>query len=175
MPSIMEDLCFPAFQRAAAAVATFELRVRLLADSGDDGTQLQRAALGTDLTPLVKMLCDDYKANAEECAYLVAVANIRNKLFHLELSRVTGRVRPLADQLKEGGSWMVNLNDGSVDQVSKTKTQDGRIYGWMWESVESGAFDAVVTAVAKATAILHELRDKRIEADIAALGLKPEP
>src|SRR5690606_24017574 len=147
----METVCVPAFQRAAAAVAPFELRVRLVADLGPDGTPLQRAALGTDLTPLVEMICDDYAASSDDRAYLKAVANIRSKLFHLELSRVTGRVRPLGEQLQEGGAWMVNLTDGSVDQVSKTKTRDGRIYGWMWESVQSGAFDAVVAAAVKAT------------------------
>jgi hypothetical protein len=156
-------------------VATFELRVRLLADLGQEGTALQRAALGTDLTPLVEMICDDYEATADDRAYLKAVANIRNKLFHLELSRVTGRVRPLGEQLKEGGAWMANLTDGSVDQVSKTKTQDGRIFGWMLESVQSGAFDAVVAAVAKATTILHALRDQRINAELASQGLTPEP
>ena len=139
IPSMMESVCFPLFKRAAAAVATFELRVRLLADSGSEGTELQRAALGGDLTPLVELLCKEYKASDEQLDYLKSVANIRNKLFHLELSRVTGRVRPLAEQLKEGGTWMVNLNDGTVDQVSKTKTHDGRIYGWMWESAESGS------------------------------------
>lgn len=173
IPSMMEAVCFPLFKRAAAAVATFELRVRLLADMGDEGTPLQRSAIGGDLTPLIEMICKEYNASDEQLALLKSIASIRNKLFHLELSRVTGRIRPLSEQLKEGGTWMVNLNDSSVEQVSKTKTRDGRIYGWIWESAESGAFAAVELAAEKATALLQELRDKRIAEDLAAAGLGP--
>lgn len=58
MPAIgpMKAFCFPPFQRAAAAVATFELRVRLLADQAPDGSKLQRAAIGSDLMPLIEQL-----------------------------------------------------------------------------------------------------------------------
>ena len=174
MSSPMEAFCFPAFKRAAAAVATFALRVRLLADSGPEGTQLQKAAIGMDLTPLLEMVCKEYNASPDDVVFLKAVAALRNKLFHLELSKVTGRIRPLAEQLKEGGTWMANLNDGTVDQVSKTKTQTGRIYGWMWESTQSGAFDAVEAAAEKASAILNTLRDAKVKAELAAEGFNPE-
>src|SRR5258706_16411223 len=102
LPSIVDTMCFPAFERAAAAVASFELRVRLLADSGIEGSSSQGQALGGDLTPLIDVLCKDFNATEEELKFLKAVAAIRNKLFHLELSKVTGRIRPLADQLPEG-------------------------------------------------------------------------
>lgn len=68
---------------------------------------------------------------------------------------------------------MANLEDGTVEQVSKTSTQNGRIYGWMWESKASGAFIAVETAADKATAMLESLRDKRIAADLRRAGLIP--
>lgn len=168
LASPMEAFCFPPFQRAAAAVATFELRARLLADQGTEGTPLQRVAISGDLTALLELLGKEFNASIEDLACLKAVASIRNKLFHLELSRVTGRIRPLAEQLKEGRTWMADLTDGSVDQVSKTKTHDGRIYGWMWESANSGAFDAVTAAAERATEILASLRDRRIAEQLEA-------
>lgn len=173
MPAIgpLEAFCFPWFQRAAAAVATFELRVRLLADQAIDGSKLQGAAISMELTPLIELLCEVHGASLEDLVYLKKVAGIRNKLFHLELSRVTGRIRPLTEQLKEGGTWMVNLTDGSARQVSKTSTQEGRIYGWMSESAESGAFQAVATAAERGAEIVAALRDKQIATAMAAAGL----
>jgi hypothetical protein len=171
----MEAFCFPSFQRAAAAVATFELRVRLLADQATEGSKLQRAAISMELTPLIELLCEVHGASIEDQAHLKAIAAIRNKLFHLELSRVTGRIRPLTEQLNEGGNWMLNLTDGSVAQVSKTSTHDGRIYGWMWESTQSGAFLAVVAAAERGAEILAAMRDKQISDDMLAAALsKPD-
>lgn len=159
-PSIMEQLCLPAFANAAAAVAVFELKVRLLADNGDAGTPLQVQALKAELGKLVDLVCEHHGATREQRDLLKKVASVRNKLLHLELSRATGRVRPLAEQLNEGGVWMANLENATVHQVSKTSTEDGRIYGWLLESRSSGAFQAISKLVAEAIDVINQLRDR---------------
>jgi hypothetical protein len=158
--SIMEALTFPGFQAAAAAVATFELRVRMLADQGDAGTPLVKAALSAEFTKLIDDVCAFHGASDEDARYLKACAGMRNKLFHLELSRVTGRIRPLSEQLREGGVWSLDIETGEVQTVAKTKTEDGRIFGWMLESSSSGAFEAVVAAMRKASGIIEAMRDR---------------
>jgi len=158
--SIMEHMCLPGFANAAAAVAVFELKVRLLADNGDEGTSLQAQALKADLSKLIDFVCEHHNATVEQRALLSKVATIRNKLLHLELSRATGRIRPLADQLREGNVWMADLEHATVDQVSKTSTERGRIYGWLLESQLSGAFAAIAKAVGEAINVINALRDK---------------
>lgn len=170
----IEGFCFPMFGRAAEAVAAFELRVRMLADTDSERVKLQRAALSGDLTALIDQLCDEYKAADEERAFLAAVAGLRNNLFHLKLSRVTGRVTPLAEQLvdeplRKGGVWMANLDTGKVGRVSTTSTEDGRIYGWLLESTTSRAFEAVERAAKRGAAILKSLRDRDQACAIAAM------
>jgi hypothetical protein len=155
----MEYMCLPGFANAAAAVTVFELKVRLLADNGDEGTPLQAQALKADLGKLIDLVCDHHKASAEQRALLSKVATIRNKLLHLELSRATGRIRPLADQLREGGVWMADLERAKIQQVSKTGTEQGRIYGWLLESQSSGAFAAIAKAAGEAIDVINLLRD----------------
>ena len=85
---------------------------------------------------------------------------IRNKLLHLELSRATGRIKPLADQLREGGVWMADLERAKIHQVSKTSTEQGRIYGWLLESQSSGVFAAIAKAAGEAIDVINVLRDR---------------
>ena len=158
--SIMEQMCLPGFANAAAAVAVFELKVRLLADNGDEGTPLQSQAIKADLGKLIELVCDHHHATPEQRELLTKVGRIRNKLLHIELSKATGRIRPLAEELREGNVWMANLEDGTVHQVSKTRTETGRIYGWLLESQSSGAFAAVVAAVNEAIKVIGALRDR---------------
>jgi hypothetical protein len=156
----MEHMCLPGFANAAAAIAVFELKVRLLADNGDEGTPLQVQALKADLGRLIDLVCDHHQATDDQRSLLAKVATIRNKLLHLELSRATGRIRPLADQLREGTVWMADLDNAEVHQVSKTNTKQGRIYGWLLESQSSGAFAAIAVAVREAIGVIDVLRDR---------------
>jgi hypothetical protein len=156
----MEHMCLPGFANAAAAVAVFELKLRLLADNGDEGAPLQSQALKADLGKLIDLICDHHSATIEQRSLLAKVGSIRNKLLHLELSRATGRIRPLAEQLREGNVWMADLERGKVDQISKTSTERGRIYGWLLESQSSGAFSAIADAVREAIAVIDVLRDR---------------
>lgn len=158
----MEAWCLPSFMRAAAAVAAFELRVRIVADLAPEGNAVQREAINGDLSALIEMLCDRHGASKEDRAFLLAVASIRNKLFHLELSKAVARVRPLVpleQQLRQGGVLMADLDTGKATQVSKLSTANGRILGWMLEAASSGAFEAVVVSVRKAIAVLNAMRD----------------
>jgi hypothetical protein len=159
--SIMEHMCLPGFANAAASVSVFELKIRLLADNGDEGTPLQTQAIKADLGKLIDLVCDHHKATVEQRALLSKVATIRNKLLHLELSRATGRIRPLAEQLSEGNVWMADLERSKVHQVSKTSTEEGRIYGWLLESQSSGAFAAIAKAADDAVAVIDFLRDRQ--------------
>jgi hypothetical protein len=68
---------------------------------------------------------------------------------------------------------MVDLKEGAVAQVAKTSTQTGRIYGWLWESNESGAFDGLVAAAERAMSIVRALRDKRVAEQLAAARRDP--
>lgn len=155
---MMLDMCLPSYQRAAAAFATFELRVRMLADSGTAGTPLQKKAIGSDLSPLIDEICIVFKVSDADRSFLKSYASVRNKFFHLELSRVTGRIRPLAEQLSEGNIWTSNIGTGEIKKVSDTSTSEGRIYGWMLESHASGAFAAVTAAAQRAIAIIEGIQ-----------------
>lgn len=167
-------MCLPKFQIAAASVATFELLVRLLADQFDEGSKPQRAAIGTDLSQVIDVLADYHKASDDDRKLLQACAVLRNKLFHLELSRVTGRVKDLGAQLEEGKVWGFTIPTGDGGPVSKTKTPDGRIYGWMWEAARSGAFDAVVVAMQRGAAVIERWRDAMNGEALAETGLDPD-
>jgi hypothetical protein len=87
----MEAVCLGPFMRAAAAMAAFELRVRIVADLAPEGSELQRAAISEDLPPLIERLCARHDAVADDMKFLKAVASIRNKLLHPELSKAVGR------------------------------------------------------------------------------------
>ena len=142
--------------------------MRLLADLEPDASRIQRAAIKGDLTELIEQLCDRHRADDAARAFLKGVAGISNKLFHLELSKVKGRIDPLAEQLVElglleplraGGGAMLHLDSGKVEQVGKTSTETERIFGWMLESVGSGAFVGVTAAADRGVAILNTMRD----------------
>jgi hypothetical protein len=114
MASPMEAIAFPPFQYAAAAAATFELRVRLLAEQATPGTPVEKRSLSADLTPLIVEVAEYFKATCAETKFLRSAALIRNKLFHLELSKVTGRVVPLHDQLVQEGLAEPKIDQGNV-------------------------------------------------------------
>ena len=176
----MEAIAFGKFQHAAAAAATFELRVRLLAEQATPGSPVEKSSLSSDLTPLIADVADYFEATADEKKYLKSAAVIRNKLLHLELSRVTGRVVPLQQQLvdegllpakiDQGKVWSFELEKGGeVVRVDKTSTEQGGIYGWMLEAALSGTFEAVVAVMLTAMKIVERLRDAHIAKKLAAI------
>ena len=175
----IEKMAFPSFQRAAAAVATFELRVRMLAETATPFSKVEQASLSADLSALIKMVVEYFNASPEETKFLAAAAAMRNKLLHLELSSVHGRVESLIAQLDalglevtkpdKGKVWSADLETGDVTRVDKTSTENDGIYGWMLENTFNGGFDAVVALMFHATTIIVRLRDARVEQQLEAL------
>lgn len=144
----IERMAFPSFQRAAAAVATFELRVRILAETATPSSKVEQASLSADLSVLMKMVVEYFNANAEETKFLTAAAAMRNNLLHLKLSRVLGRVESLIAQLDalgfevtkpdKGKVWSADIETGDVVRVDQTSTENDGIYGWMLENTFNG-------------------------------------
>jgi hypothetical protein len=163
--TLSERIFLPKYQVAAIGITTFELKVRLLADTDQDSSP-HRDAITGDLTALINTLCDHLQASTEQRVFLVAFAKLRNDILHLKLSKASGKITALAKSVGElpaisgGKVTMLNLEAGTAHEVAKTSTATGRIFGWLMESTMSGAFDAVAAASHKAIDILDELRDR---------------
>ncbi len=139
-PPQPSDVFMRQFAQAAAYACVFELRVRMLADM----TSALRKQAFRPLSELLSEVLEYYNEalSAEDRAALDGAAVLRNKLLHLELSRATGKLVALREQLDAGQVLQGTFEDGEVRQVSKTSTADGRIFGWLLESSTSGAFTA---------------------------------
>lgn len=178
----IEKIAFPSFQRAAAAVATFELRVRMLAETATRFSKVEQASLSADLSALIKMVVEYFNADPDETKFLMAAGVMRNKLLHLELSRVLGRVESLVAQLDalgfevtkpdKGKVWSADMETGDVLRVDQTSTENDGIYGWMLENTFNGGFEAVVALMSHANTIIARLRDARVEQQLEALKKK---
>ena len=169
--SFVEEIAFPSFKCAAAAVATFELRVRMLAETATRSSKVEQASLSADLSALIKMVAEYFGATEDETKFLTAAATMRNKLLHLKLSSVLGRVESLITQLDalgievtkpdKGRVWSGDFETGEVARVDKTSTEKDGIYGWMLENTLNGGFKAVVALMSHANKIIVRLRDAR--------------
>ena len=104
---------------------------------------------------------------------------MRNKLLHLELSRVLGRVESLIAQLDalgieatrpdKGKVWSAALRPVTSPGSTKPSTENDGIHGWMLENTFNGGFDAVVALMSHANTIIARLRDARVEQQLDAL------
>jgi hypothetical protein len=150
------DVFLDHFGYAAARGACFELTARMLADKSPS---LRKFALSCDLTPLLAKIHREYATalSEPEGSLLHALAGIRNKLFHLELSRVTGRIKSLTESLRESGVVQLDLETGETRDVASTNTADGRIFGWLMESSMNGAFAVGAEKFLEGIAILERL------------------
>lgn len=87
MPGLMEAICLPAFQAAAAAAVTFELKLRLVCDH-------EPATAGQSTKNKLEHVRDAVVSFHEERLdenmrkYLKSCVKLRNKLLHQELSQV---------------------------------------------------------------------------------------
>lgn len=137
----MSDAFFEAFGFAAARACLFELKLRLLADNTP---AISRHSLDPKLSKVLEHVLAEYAARLDEkqCDLLNECVRLRNKLLHAELSRVTGRLVNFGEELNRGQVAKIDLVSGEIQEVSKTKTQDGKIIGWVMESATSGAFAA---------------------------------
>lgn len=150
------DFAFEAFARAAALACVFELKLRLLADSTPN---LTRWALEPKLSKVLEPVLQEYgsKLSESETKLLRECVRLRNKLIHVELSRVTGRLVTFGEELDRGQVFQLGLDTGEVKKVDATSTKDGRIIGWLLESALSGAFDAGRRLFFDATVVLDRL------------------
>jgi hypothetical protein len=135
------DFAFEAFARTAAHACVFELKLRLLADNTPN---LARWSLEQKLSKVLEVVLGEYgpKLSDDDKKLLGECARLRNKLIHVELSRVTGRLVTFGEELNRGQVVQLTLDTGEIKQVAQTATQDGKIIGWLLESALSRAFDA---------------------------------
>jgi hypothetical protein len=144
------DIPIAEFAHAAAAGCVFELRCRLLADNARIGRD---KVLACGLDELVKLIVAEARfapiLSEEDRTFLTGCAVLRNRLFHLELSRAKGKLETLGASLPRGRVHAVDIETREVTEVSKTSTLDGRVYGWLWESYATGAF-------AEASRVFHD-------------------
>jgi hypothetical protein len=157
------------FGFAVARGGCFELKARLLADKTPS---LQKICLSADLSALIEKIAAEYAdvLTEEDAGLLGALPGLRNKLFHLELSRVTGRIKPLTDSLREAGVVKVNLETGESVNVASTRTAEGRIFGWLVESTESGALTIAADKFLDGVIVLERLM---VESDRRMSSAKP--
>lgn len=148
-----------AFAFAVARAGCFELKARLLADKT---ASLRKRCISEKLDTLVARMADEYAhiLAPDEFDLLRALPGIRNKLLHLELSRATGRIKPLTDSLREAGVTMLDLETGDVVSVANSATEDGRIFGWVLEGAASGAFEIAADKFLEGVVLLERLMDE---------------
>jgi len=124
---------------------------------------LQRASVPDELSRLVPKILDALGqfASARERLVIDSCARIRNKLIHLELSRATGRLVPLAEHIRQTVPVIqVNLESGEIKKVRDTSTTDAGVFGWLLEGGQSGAFNAAVAIFSEGIAALDGLIDR---------------
>jgi len=150
------DIFLNAFGFTVARAGCFELTARMLADKTP---VLQSRCLSEELTPLCRALTTEYASalTEEETKLLGLLPGVRNMLFHIQFSRVQGRIRPLAETLKDAGVTQLNLDTGEAQPVSRTSTSNGRIFGWLIEATASGAFTAAADKFLDGIILLERL------------------
>jgi hypothetical protein len=164
--ALPSDPTIAQFAGAAARAAVFELKARMFADAVG-----LRGGVSKELDPLVKDIVAWMRANAgandEDCERVQRCARLRNKLFHLELSRATGQLVSLDAQLRDEGvgmfTWEGELSAEKLiaaiatggSPVGKTATTDGLVFGWLHQASASGAFGAAARVFDEAGEILE--------------------
>lgn len=151
--------CLGAFQRAAAAAATFELRLRL---SSELVPELAPHSFDK-LSKLTPRFVDHFKADLsdDERTHVLACSLLRNKVLHLELAHATDVLVDLGQELADAGVTMVKLSTGEVADVRDVPAH-GTIYGWMWKAFLDGSFARATEVFTKGVEILEAVRDKHL-------------
>jgi hypothetical protein len=157
-PSPLDTVVLPQFANAAAYAGVFEMKVRLLADNTEP---LRKLAIKNDLEPLTKRLVEHFEQDltSRERDILKGCVRLRNKLFHLDLSCVKGKLQALNVELALNTVTAIDLNTGERFPVSNLSTEKGRVYGWLWESASSGAFREAVGKFGEAIGVLDRLAE----------------
>ena len=154
----MEQLCVPLYEVACAAAGLFELRVRMTVDRFDSTRVLDHKDLSAAVSGMLKEFGNHL--HDHEIALLNTCLLLRNKLFHVELSRATGKLRSLGEELVDAGVWKIDLASGEAGKVRNTSTATGRIVGWLMESAGSGAFTRTAEILGEGGAVLRQLLER---------------
>jgi len=157
MGGIMEQTCLPDFQRAAAAAASFELKLRLLCDLRPETAD--KSLDNLDLVRKEVIRAYGQLLDADTQSHLKACVDLRNKLLHQQLSRVSGKLVTLGEELRSAGLWSVDLTTGEATETERVSTKNGKIYGWMLTSKAQGAFDAAVRVFDQGYKILDAIME----------------
>jgi hypothetical protein len=153
------DEWFDLYAATAGRAAVFELRVRLAIDAIPELKGSLSGKLSALVDDLVAWMAAEGVGTVEERQLLRNCAVIRNRLFHVELSRMTGKAVSLGVELERSGVRMFRTEgelttekflaelDGGGAPVRKTRTTEGLLYGWLIEAHFSGAFGAASRAL----------------------------
>lgn len=148
----MEKFTIPYFDKAASKACLFELYCRLLAN-------INGGFYHSDLGTTIKYIIDNFDLNEEDKKLLHNCNYIRNKLFHVELNRVSGKFRSLGFHLKEKNVYSYNLKTGKNGFVPTLSFEEGTIFGWLIESTLSGSFVSAFNLFSDGLLIISKLMD----------------
>lgn len=149
------------FGFCASAGCVFELYARRYADN----TEELRLYAFSELSEVVGAIRKHVgiRITEDEGATLKACLDIRNRLFHLELSKLTGKLRSLGEILDEARVFQISLSDESTKKVSQTSTSEGRIQGWLLQATTDQSFKRATLLFRRGIALLGWLRTKDCE------------
>jgi hypothetical protein len=156
------DLIAEQFADTAGAACEFELRIRLFANN-------HNMKFDGKLSSIKDEILKKYKTSisVSDKEILNNCVHLRNKLFHVELSKVTGKLKTISSlkgQITPGVVSVLKLHFDNPDQnntykVADKNINDGSLYGWCVESHYSGAFKAVHTIFIEGIEVVNKLRD----------------
>jgi hypothetical protein len=155
------DFAFREFAPAAATACVFELQARLFADASPALTRHKT----DDLEVLVRRIVEhvDAKLSPEEAKHLLKCARVRNRLLHADFSRAAGVLLSFDVELEQGNVRIIDLATGEERKVSDTKTEDGRVLGWLIEGATSEMFNRTRPLFLRGVALLNWLLAKANE------------
>ncbi len=166
------DPFYACFAGTAGRAAVFELTARMFVDAVPELS----GSLTSKLDPLMKDLTAwmerETKTIPDERELLWRCARLRNKLFHAELSRATGQLVSLGVELGKEGvrrfSWPGELTpeifhkvmQEGGEPVGKTKTTEGRLFGWLLEAQQTGMLGAAASTFDDGADLLHRVLEE---------------
>lgn len=184
------DVFFALFAGAAGRAAVFELKARVFVDAVPDLSGSLTSKLDYLLKDLTEWMAREKLATLEQVEMLRRCGRLRNKVFHAEFSRATGQLVSLDVELNRESvkrfSW-----DGPVtaenflrsmatggEAVSKTATEEKRVFGWLMQACQSGAFGAAGRVFDDGCElldqVLYDWTDRKIAEDEAAEAADPK-
>lgn len=163
------------FKNASGEVATFELRMRILAGNISPTRDYK---IRTDLSKLIEPISLYFQSTlmAKEKEFLEKVCKLRNKLLHCEFSTARECLNDIEPKIRNGEVKAINiegLNDAEArakiiqviagTEVGQTKGADTEtsthkdIYGWLLDYQQANGFEETAKIFQQANSILERL------------------